>query len=299
MAAETTAGPTVPRRQLGRHLRALRNQARLTTKLAAQALEWSEPKLWRIETGQTTLRSLDVEAMCRVYGATAEVTQGLMVLARETKAVGWWHPHDDVIPDWLDLYPGLEEAASRLQRYDPELVPGLLQTADYAREVIRADHPDLGEAEINPAGAGPAGRQALLIRVTAPLSAEVLLGEAVLRRPVGGPQVMAEQLHQLADAAAAAQRHHPGRAVPRRAAPRRAVRPVRDPALPGQRRRAGKRAARRLRRRPHRGALPGKARRDPALPGRLHRHRGGRAGRARLAGPDQRPPWSTRPDRPT
>jgi hypothetical protein len=201
MAAETTAGPTVPRRQLGRHLRALRNQARLTTKLAAQALEWSEPKLWRIETGQTTLRSLDVEAMCRVYGATAEVTQGLMVLARETRTVGWWHPHDDVIPDWLDLYLGLEDAASRLQRYDPELVPGLLQTAAYAREVIMADQPDLGEAEVTRRMQAVLARQALLIRVTAPLSAEVLLGEAVLRRPVGGPQVMAEQLDRLADAA--------------------------------------------------------------------------------------------------
>ena len=201
MAAETTAGPTVPRRQLGRHLRALRNQAKLTTKLAAQALEWSEPKLWRIETGQTALRSLDVEAMCRVYGASAEVTQGLMVLARETRTAGWWHPHDDVIPDWLDLYLGLEEAASRLQRYDPELVPALLQTAAYAREVIMADQPDLGEQEVTQQVQARVARQALLVRVTAPLSAEVLLGEAVLRRPVGGPQVMAEQLNQLADAA--------------------------------------------------------------------------------------------------
>ncbi len=201
MAAETPAGPTVPRRQLGRHLRALRNQAKLTTKLAAQALEWSEPKLWRIETGQTALRSLDVEAMCRVYGATAEVTQGLMVLARETRAVGWWHAHDDVIPDWLDLYLGLEEAASRLQRYESELVPGLLQTAGYARAVISADRPGLGDEEVARRAQARLARQALLSRVTAPLTAQVLLGENVLRRPVGGPRVMAGQLNQLADAA--------------------------------------------------------------------------------------------------
>lgn len=201
MAAETPAGPTVPRRQLGRHLRALRNQAKLTTKLAAQALEWSEPKLWRIETGQTALRSLDVEAMCRVYGASAEVTQGLMVLARETRAVGWWHAHDDVIPDWLDLYLGLEEAASRLRRYEPGLVPGLLQTAAYARVVISADRPDLGDEEVARRVQARLARQALLNRVTAPLTAQLLLGEDVLRRPVGGPQVMAEQLNQLADAA--------------------------------------------------------------------------------------------------
>ena len=201
MAAESTAGPTVPRRQLGRHLRALRNQAKLTTKLAAQALEWSEPKLWRIETGQTALRSLDVEAMCRVYGASTEVTQGLMVLARETRTAGWWHPHDDVIPDWLDLYLGLEEAASRLGRYDPELVPGLLQTAAYARAVIRAERPGLGDETLTRRVQARLARQALLVRVTAPLTAELLLGEAVLRRPVGDEQVMAEQLDQLADAA--------------------------------------------------------------------------------------------------
>jgi transcriptional regulator with XRE-family HTH domain len=201
MAAESTAGPTVPRRQLGRHLRALRNQAKLTTRLAAQALEWSEPKLWRIETGQTALRSLDVEAMCRVYGASAEVTQGLMLLARESRTVGWWHVHDDVVPDWLDLYLGLEEAASWLQWYDPEVVPGLLQTAAYARAVISAERPDLGADAVTRRVQARLTRHALLVRVTAPLTAEVLLGEAVLRRPVGGPQVMAEQLDQLADAA--------------------------------------------------------------------------------------------------
>jgi transcriptional regulator with XRE-family HTH domain len=201
MAAETTAGPTVPRRQLGRHLRALRNQAKLTTKLAAQALEWSEPKLWRIETGQTALRTLDVEAMCRVYGATAEVTQGLMLLARETRGRDWWHAYDDVIPDWLNLYLGLEEAASRLLRYESDLVPSLLQTAGYARALIRADRPDIGDAEIARRVQARLARQALLSRVTAPLTAEVLLSEAVLRRPIAGPQVMAEQLHQLADAA--------------------------------------------------------------------------------------------------
>ena len=198
--AETT-GPTVPRRQLGRHLHALRNQAKLTTRLAAQALEWSEPKLWRIETGQTTLRSLDVQAMCRVYGATAEVTGGLMVLARQTKTARWWHPHNGVIPDWLNLYPGLEEAASLVQRYDPDLVPGLLQTEAYARAVLRAEHPSLGGPELARRVQARTDRQALLMRVTAPLTVEVLLGEAVLHRPVRGPQIMARQLTQLADAA--------------------------------------------------------------------------------------------------
>src|SRR5215469_12027890 len=90
MTPETT-GSTVPRRQLGRHLRELRNRAKMTVKVAAEALEWSEPKLWRIETGQTALRSLDVQAMCNVYGAPPELTEALVGLAKETKARGWWH----------------------------------------------------------------------------------------------------------------------------------------------------------------------------------------------------------------
>ena len=201
MAAETTTGFTVPRRQLGRHLRALRNEARLTTKLAAQALEWSEPKLWRIETGQTSLRSLDVDAMCRVYGAPAEVTAGLTQLAKETRAHGWWHAYDDVIPEWLNLYLGLEEAASQLFWYESELVPGLLQTEGYARAVISAGHRDAEAEEVSRRVQARLGRQALLTRMTSPLTIGVLLNEAVLRRPVGGPQVMLGQLHHLADAA--------------------------------------------------------------------------------------------------
>src|SRR5882757_6944726 len=132
-------GSTVPRRQLGRHLRELRNQARLTVRAAASKLEWSEPKIWRIETGQTSMRSLDVEAMCKVYGAPADLTQGLMGLAKETKGRGWWHAYGDVIPESFDLYIGLEEAATRLSWYASERVPGLLQTEDYARTLIRAD----------------------------------------------------------------------------------------------------------------------------------------------------------------
>ena len=82
MAGQTMADSGVLRRVLGLYLRGLRNQARLTTKVAAGLLEWSEPKLWRIETGQTVLRSLDVEAMCTVYGAAADVTAALAGLAR-------------------------------------------------------------------------------------------------------------------------------------------------------------------------------------------------------------------------
>ncbi|MFC8008953.1 helix-turn-helix domain-containing protein [Streptomyces cinereoruber] len=194
-----TTGSTVPRRQLGRHLRDLRNQARLTVRAAASKLEWSEPKIWRIETGQTSLRSLDVEAMCKVYGAPEALTEGLMGLAKETKNRGWWHSYGDVIPEGFDLYIGLEEAASRLSWYSSELVPGLLQTADYAETLIREDNPGVPDEEIARRVEVRIARQALLTRVTAAPTVEVVLNEAVLRRPVGGTKVMGDQLQRLVE----------------------------------------------------------------------------------------------------
>ncbi|MFB6518594.1 helix-turn-helix domain-containing protein [Streptomyces sp. NPDC056401] len=194
-----TTGSTVPRRQLGRHLRDLRNAARLTVRAAAKELEWSEPKIWRIETGQTSLRSLDVEAMCKVYGAPAELTEDLMSLAKETKGRGWWHSYGDVISERFDLYIGLEEAASSLNWYETELVPGLFQTADYARTLIREDNPGVDEAEIERRVHVRIERQTLLTRATAAPKVDVVLNEAVLRRPVGGPAVMGHQLSRLVE----------------------------------------------------------------------------------------------------
>jgi transcriptional regulator with XRE-family HTH domain len=197
---EATTGSTVPRRQLGRYLRDLRNKARMTIKLAAAELEWSEPKLWRIETGQTSLRSLDVEAMCRLYGAPTDLTGALMGLAKETKARGWWHAYGDVIPDGFDVYIGLEEAAGEIDWYESELVPGLLQTEDYARTVITADNPAVDEAEIDRRVHVRVARQALLSRPAARPELRVILNEAILRRPVGSPAIMAHQLRHLAEA---------------------------------------------------------------------------------------------------
>ncbi|MDQ3150511.1 MAG: helix-turn-helix domain-containing protein [Actinomycetota bacterium] len=196
---EGITGSTVPRRQLGRNLRDLRNRSMLTVRTAAAELEWSEPKIWRIESGRTSLRSLDVEAMCRIYGAQPDLTEALMALAKETKARGWWHSYGDVIPEGFYVYFGLEEAASHLAVYQSELVPGLLQTEDYAHTLIRANHPTLAEAEIERRVELRMARQVLLTRVTAPAVLNAVLNEAVLRRPIGGTPVMLRQLERLRD----------------------------------------------------------------------------------------------------
>ena len=195
--AITTTGSTVPRRQLGRYLRDLRNKSRLTVRAAGAQLEWSEAKIWRIETGQTSLRSLDVEAMCKVYGAPADLTQALMGLAKETKARGWWHSYGDAIPEYFDVYIGLEEAASHFSWYESELVPGLFQTEDYARAVIRADNPGVADAEIERRVHVRLARQALLTRITNPPVFDVVLNEAILHRPVGGEETARGQLKRL------------------------------------------------------------------------------------------------------
>ncbi|WP_253887483.1 helix-turn-helix domain-containing protein [Actinokineospora diospyrosa] len=189
----------MPRRQLGRYLRDLRGRARLTVKAAAQALEWSEAKIWRIETGQTALRSLDAEAMCKVYGASAELTEYLKDLARKTKEQGWWHAYSDVIPDGFALYYGLEESVSSMQWYHVDLIPGLFQTPEYTRVLIRNRHPDMSDEEVDRRVNFRMQRKALLNRKTARPTFSVVLNETVLHRAVGGAHVMSRQIVHLAE----------------------------------------------------------------------------------------------------
>jgi transcriptional regulator with XRE-family HTH domain len=191
-------GSTVPRRQLGRFLRQLREEAQITVKVAAEELEWSAPKIWRIESGATSMRALDVEAMCRVYGAPAHVTEALKGLARETKAKGWWHSFGEAIPEWFELYVGLEAAASRLREYGPELVPGLLQTESYTAEVFRVGNPDISEDKIKEGVAVRLERQAILTRARpTPPTLDVVINEATLRRPITDLAAMADQLSHI------------------------------------------------------------------------------------------------------
>ncbi|WP_239476452.1 helix-turn-helix domain-containing protein [Nocardia arizonensis] len=187
----------MPRRQLGRHLRELRNRARMTTRAAAQQLEWSEAKIWRIETGQTSLRSLDVEAMCKVYGAPNDLVGTLTALARETKARGWWTAYSDVIAEGFDVYIGLEEAARRLYTYEDGLIPGLLQTEAYSRALHAGARPQASSAEIDRRVQLRAARQKLLTRSESPLHLDAVIGESALWHGIGGTEVAAAQRDHL------------------------------------------------------------------------------------------------------
>jgi hypothetical protein len=191
---------TVPRRQLGRYLKGLREKRGVTVAASARALEWSTSKLWRVETGQVAMRTHDVRVMCRVYRATDEFTKVLTGLASQSKAKGWWHAHGDAIPEWFSLYVGLEDAAERIRMYEPELIPGLLQTKAYSQAFIAIERPDLTPAEVDRRVAAKQHRQRLLTRhLPGPPRFEVLLSEVALRRPIPDRAAMSGQLRHLAE----------------------------------------------------------------------------------------------------
>ncbi|MET8083039.1 helix-turn-helix transcriptional regulator [Micromonospora sp. NPDC005237] len=190
-------GSTVPRRQLGRALRDLRTEAGATLDAVAEALECSRQKVWRIESGLGSVRGVDVRAMCELYGATGELTRALTSLAGETRAKGWWHAYGDAVPEWFELYVGLESAASRIRRYDESLIPGLLQTRGYALAVYQ-HRSEVDDDERERLVQVRLQRQSLLARrLPAAPKLDVVISEGALLRIVGDRSTMAEQLHHL------------------------------------------------------------------------------------------------------
>lgn len=159
----------------------------------------SRAKLWRIETGKVAVKVADVRGLCWLYGADAKTTDALATLAVGTRDQGWWEDYGEVVPTWFSLYIGLEAVADEIRVYDPELVHGLLQTPDYVRALHRAMHPDDSDDCAQNQVKLQAERQQALLTRTPSLRLIAVLGAGVLARPVGGPDVMAEQTARLLD----------------------------------------------------------------------------------------------------
>ncbi len=188
-------GSTVRRRQLGRRLRLLRERAQIRAIEAAKATEWSQPTIWRIETGQNGMRARDVKMLCELYGADETATAELTALAKETKGPDWWRAYGNAVPSWFELYLGLEELASSIRAYEGHLVPGLLQTPAYTQALMCDEPPSLVRSRVSVR----TRRQTLLTR-DQPALFEFLLDESVLHRHVGDTQTMVEQLNRLLEA---------------------------------------------------------------------------------------------------
>jgi transcriptional regulator with XRE-family HTH domain len=191
----TTRTPTGRRRRLGAELRRLREAAGLTIDRVAEELECSPSKVSRIETGQVSATPRDVRDMLGLYRVDDARLEAMVQVAREARQRGWWQKFVDV-PDGVPAYVGLETAATSIDVYMALLVPALLQTPDYARAVIAAVRPDLPRSEIDRRVELRLRRQDLLDQERPPRM-RVLLDDTVLRRPVGGPAVMAAQRRRL------------------------------------------------------------------------------------------------------
>ena len=193
-------GPTVLRMLLGAHLRRLREAQGVSREDAGWEIRASESKISRMELGRVSFKERDVEDLLTLYGQIdTDERERLLALARQANTPGWWHRYGDVLPNWFQSYLGLEAAASLIRTYEVQFVPGLLQTADYARSVVLLGHGRAKAEEIDRRVDLRMRRQKILDRPEA-VQLWAVIDEAVLRRPVGSRSTMRGQIQALIDA---------------------------------------------------------------------------------------------------
>ena len=199
--ADTPVNGIVLRMLLGTQLRRLREAAGVSPEKAGAAIRGSRSKISRMETGRVGFKIRDVTDLLTLYGVTDEqVRDRLLALARQSARPDWWARYGDILPDWFEPYLGLESAATAIRSLDSQFVHGLFQTEDYARAVARLSHQADSPSAIEDRVALRLKRQDLLTRQDPPRIWAVM-DESVLRRPVGGPDVMRAQFHRLIDVA--------------------------------------------------------------------------------------------------
>jgi transcriptional regulator with XRE-family HTH domain len=201
--ARPGGSPTVLRMILGRQLQALREKAGLSYDQAAEAIYSSSYTIRRMERAEGGLKPLTVKSLLMAYGITdVREIDAFLALARDASRPGWWHSYNDVLPAWFRTLIGLEEAASLIRGYDPQSIPGLLQTPDYARASVATGFPDATDEETARRVELRLARQHILKRPDPP-RLWLVIDETALRRPAAttGPDVMRAQLTALIDAA--------------------------------------------------------------------------------------------------
>ncbi|MGH4013350.1 MAG: helix-turn-helix domain-containing protein [Pseudonocardiaceae bacterium] len=199
MAASRGVSPTLRLWQLAESLRGHRERAELTIveaagRLKAHSPRWSRSKLQRIETRSYAPQPAEVEHLAAVYEVPTDETAALVRMAREARQKGWWQTSP--IPKLTQTMVGLEQAATTVRQFELALMPGLLQTSDYARALMTTLAPTRPIEVLENRVAARMIRQHVLTGAD-PLTYEVILSEAVLRCPVGGSRVMRGQLERL------------------------------------------------------------------------------------------------------
>ncbi|MYW69298.1 helix-turn-helix domain-containing protein [Streptomyces sp. SID8379] len=193
----SNVNPTVRRRRLGQELRRLRELKGMTAEEVAERLLVSQSKISRLENGRRSISQRDVRDLCGVYEVEDHrIVDSLMQMAKDSRQQGWWHSFGD-IP--YSVYIGLETDAASLRVYDPQVVPGLLQTRGYAEALINGALPETTQSDIDKRVQVRMRRQERIQAADQPLRLWTVLDEAALKRTVGGKNVMREQLEHLVE----------------------------------------------------------------------------------------------------
>ncbi|MFJ6569884.1 helix-turn-helix domain-containing protein [Streptomyces sp. NPDC091292] len=193
----SNVNPTVRRRRLGQELRRLRELKGMTAEEVADRLLVSQSKISRLENGRRSISQRDVRDLCGVYEVEDHrIVDSLMQMAKDSRQQGWWHSFGD-IP--YSVYIGLETDAASLRVYDPQVVPGLLQTRPYAEALIAGALPETPSTDIDKRVQVRLRRQERIAAPENPLRLWTVLDEAALRRVVGNRGLMRDQLEFLVE----------------------------------------------------------------------------------------------------
>lgn len=194
-----SSSPTVLRRRLGQELLRLRRDVGLTGEQVAERMEWSASKVYRVEGGRSGIRPKELRELLDIYGVKEgdHVRDAMITLAREGRKRGWWAPYADSINQPYQTYVGLESEAAEVRCFETLVVNGLLQTQEYARAAVVASSPEDSRDAIDRRVKLRLERQQLLHKERSPLHVSAVLDESVLRRRIGGPEVMYKQLSYL------------------------------------------------------------------------------------------------------
>ncbi|HZU54629.1 MAG TPA: DUF5753 domain-containing protein [Actinocrinis sp.] len=191
---------TVRRILLGSLLRRLRESKNISMREAGYHIRATESKISRLETGKVSFKERDVEDLLTFYGVLdGKERDQVLDLVREANAQGWWHSFSEVLPSWFEAFIGLESAASVVRTYEVQFVPGLLQCPQYVDAVLSSNRAQ-SATDLQRRIELRQRRQAALERDDAPIL-WVVLDEAALRRPIGGPEVMKAQIAYLIEQA--------------------------------------------------------------------------------------------------
>ncbi|WP_433575311.1 helix-turn-helix domain-containing protein [Nocardia brasiliensis] len=187
-------GPTALRIAVGGQLRALREECGITREAAGDYIRGSHAKISRLELGRTGFKERDILDLLTLYGVTDPDQRAVLVdLARGANQPGWWHSYNDLLPSWFETYLGLEGAAQTIRTFEGQLVPGLLQTDEYTHAVIAVSHHN---AEATRRVELRRRRRKILDIENGP-ALWAVLDEAVLHRPIGGRDVLRNQIRHL------------------------------------------------------------------------------------------------------